>query len=51
MTGYERLCFALCPINKDKNGRYYYAGVCPFNNAVCKLMNYLGARKAEGEEQ
>ncbi len=39
--------------HKDKNGRYHYAGVSPFNNSVCKFMNHFAGRNdlPQGVEQ
>jgi hypothetical protein len=36
--------------SRDESGRYHYRGRCPFNNAVCRLLNYPAARReARGE--
>ncbi len=31
----------------DVDGRYHYAGLCPFNNSVCRLMNYFAVGMIE----
>jgi hypothetical protein len=36
---------------KDANGKLHYAGVCPFNNAVCWLRNHAMAWKDSGNEE
>ncbi len=36
--------------HKDENGRYHYAGICPFNNLVCRLRNYLEIRSDDLRE-
>lgn len=32
--------------HQDANGEYHYRGVCPFNNALCRLRNYFVRRSS-----
>ena len=34
---------------RSADGRYHYAGVCPFNNLVCLTMNAFVVRKHRNE--
>jgi hypothetical protein len=35
--------------HRGADGMYRYAGVCPFNNIVCKMMNAFAGRKQKNE--
>ncbi len=47
--GTERTRMTKSRWRRNADGKYDYAGVCPFNNLVCLIMNAFVGRKDRNE--